>query len=383
MYTTKKIKAASTPELDMLARESGRCYSKVVSLIRKTRVKKGLWLSQGAVQKYMRLRGYRLHSQTVQAIIQSYFDGLKSYFEVKRSDDTAKPPKRTPKFYKIRWIQNGISFKDGVVRLSNGKGSEPITLKSDARPTYVEMYFQRGNYYFSLVYKVQTPPKRKTGKTVAVDMGEIHPIVSHDGKQTIIYNGRLLRALRQYLNKFKAHIQSKMDRCKHRSNHWYRLRRVKQKILAKLNAQIKDAEHKITSRFISDCIRAKADTIVIGDLTGIRDRAKYSKKSNQKIHQWAYARLQSMICYKAELAGLKIKFVSEAYTSQTCPQCGNRKKTTNRNYHCNHCGFEYHRDGVGAINIWNKVSGYLLHPVVGAMASPIGVRFDWHLCKSG
>ena len=383
MYTTKKIKAASTPELDMLARESGRCYSKVVSLIRKTRVKKGLWLSQGAVQKYMRLRGYRLHSQTVQAIIQSYFDGLKSYFEVKRSDDTAKPPKRTPKFYKIRWIQNGISFKDGVVRLSNGKGSEPITLKSDARPTYVEMYFQRGNYYFSLVYKVQTPPKRKTGKTVAVDMGEIHPIVSHDGKQTIIYNGRLLRALRQYLNKFKAHIQSKMDRCKHRSNHWYRLRRVKQKILAKLNAQIKDAEHKITSRFISDCIRAKADTIVIGDLTGIRDRAKYSKKSNQKIHQWAYARLQSMICYKAELAGLKIKFVSEAYTSQTCPQCGNRKKTTNRNYHCNHCGFEYHRDGVGAINLWNKVSGYLLHPVVGAMASPIGVRFDWHLCKSG
>ena len=383
MYTTKKVKAKPTPELDALAHEAGRVYSKVVSLIHKVHKKKKIWLSQGAVQKYMRLRGYRLHSQTVQAIIQSYFDGLKSYFEVKKSDDTAKPPKRTPKFYKIRWIQNGISFKDGVVRLSNGKGRAPITLKSDARPTYVEMYFQRGNYYFSLVYKVQTPPKRKTGKTFAVDMGEIHPIVSHDGKQTIIYNGRLLRALRQYLNKFKAPIQSKMDRCKHRSNHWYRLRRVKQKILAKLNAQIKDAEHKITSRFISDCIRAKADTIVIGDLTGIRDRAKYSKKSNQKIHQWAYARLQSMICYKAELAGLKIKFASEAYTSQTCPQCGNRKKTTNRNYHCNHCGFEYHRDGVGAINLWNKVSGYLLHPVVGAMASPIGVRFDWHLCKSG
>ena len=48
-----------------------------------------------------------------------------------------------------------------------------------------------------------------------------------------------------------------------------------------------------------------------------------------------------------------------------------------------HCGFEYHRDGVGAINLYNKVSGFLLSPVVGAMASPIGVRFDWHLCKSG
>ena len=381
MYTTKKVKAPKTPKLDMLASEAGRAYSKVISLMRKVKRKKGFWLSQGAVQKYMRLKGYNLHSQTLQAIIQSYFDSLKSYFRVSKSNPDAKPPKRTPHFYKVRWIQNGITFKDGVVRLSNGKGNAPITLKSDVRPAYVEMYFQRGSYYFSLVYEVQIPPKRKTGKAVAIDMGEIHPIVSHDGEDTIIYNGRALRAIKQYLNKFKAYIQSKMDRCKHRSNRWYRLKRIKTKILAKLNAQIKDAEHKITSRFISDCIKAKADTIVMGDIKGIRKRAKFSKKSNQKVHQWAFARLQSMICYKAELAGLKVKFVSEAYTSQTCPRCGSRKKPTNRNYHCNHCGFAYHRDGVGAINLYNKVSGFILSPVVGVMASPIGVRFHPHLCK--
>ena len=69
--------------------------------------------------------------------------------------------------------------------------------------------------------------------------------------------------------------------------------------------------------------------------------------------------------------------------ARCCPKCGNRKKPTNRNYHCNHCGFEYHRDGVGAINIWNKVSGFILNPVVGVMASPIGVRFHPHLCKFG
>ena len=383
MYTTKKVKCDKTPELDVLASESGRVYSKVVSLIRKVKRNKGFWLSQGSVQKYMRLRGYNLHSQTIQAIIQAYFDSLKSYFQVVKKNPDAKPPKCTRKYFKVRWIQNGISFKDGVVRLSNGKGNKPITLKSDVKPAYVEMYFQRGSYYFSLVYKVQVPPKRETGKVVAIDMGEIHPIVSHDGEHTIIYNGRALRAIKQYLNKFKAYIQSKMDRCKQRSNRWYHLKRIKQKIFTKLNAQIKDAEHKITSRFISDCLRAKADTIVMGKLKDIRKRAKFSRKSNQKVHQWSFARLQFMIGYKAELAGLKVKFVSEAYTSQTCPQCGNRKKPTNRNYHCNHCGFEYHRDGVGAINIWNKVSGYLLHPVVGAMASPIGVRFNTYLCKHG
>ena len=383
MYTTKKVKVDKTPALDTLAHEAGRVYSKVVSLIRKVKRKKGFWLSEKAVKKYMKLRGYQLHSQTIQAIIESYFDSLKSYFRVVKSNPDAKPPKRTPKFFKVRWKSSAISLKAGILRLSNGKGHEPITVKSDVKPTYVEMYFQRGSYYFSLVYKVHVPPKLETGKAVAIDMGEIHPIVSHDGERTIIYNGRALRAIKQYLNKFKAHIQSKMDRCKQRSNRWYRLKRIKTKILAKLNAQIKDAEHKITSRFISDCIKAKADTIVMGDLKGIRKRVKFSKKSNQKVHQWAFARLQFMICYKAELAGLKVKFVSEAYTSQTCPRCGNRKKPTNRNYHCNHCGFEYHRDGVGAINIWNKVSGFLLSPVVGVMASPIGVRFDSHLCKLG
>ena len=383
MHTTKKVKSKPTPQLDMLARESGRLYSKVVSYLRKIHRKKGFWLSEGAMQKCMRLRGYRLHSQTVQAVVSSYYDSLKSYFRVVKSNPNAKPPKRTPRHFKVRWKSSAIRHKDGVVYLSNGKGREPITLKSDALPIYVELYFQRGCYYFSLVYEVQTPPKRDTGKAVAIDMGEIHPIVSHDGQSTIIYNGREVRAIRQYLNKLKAHFQSKMDRCKQRSNRWYRLKRIKVKILAKLNTQIKDAEHKITSRFISDCIKAKADTIVIGDLKGIRKRAQFSKKSNQKVHQWAFARIQSMICYKAEMAGLKVKFVSEAYTSQTCPKCGNRKKPANRNYHCNHCGFEYHRDGVGAINLWNKVSGFLLSPVVGVMASPIGVRFHPHLCKHG
>ena len=99
--------------------------------------------------------------------------------------------------------------------------------QTDVKPVYVEMYFQRGSYYFSLVYKVHPPPKRETDKVVAIDMGEIHPIVSHDGEQTIIYNGRALRAIKQYINKLTAYIQSKMDRCKQRSNRWYRLRRIK------------------------------------------------------------------------------------------------------------------------------------------------------------
>ena len=331
----------------------------------------------------MRHKEYALHSQSIQACADSYFDSLKSFFQVRKSHTEAKPPKRTPKYFKVRWKSGAIRMKKGQLILSNGKGHPPVILENvDEKPNYVEMYFKRGHYYFALVYKVDIPPKQETGITVSVDMGEVHPIVSFNGKRTTIYNGRQLRSIMQYRNKVKAHFSAKMDRCKKRSKRWYRLLKAKRSTLDKLDAQIKDAEHKITTRFISDCQRAKADTIVIGDLNGIRDNIKYSKKSNQKLHQWTFARIAQKITYKAELAGIKVISTSEAYTSQTCPQCGHRKKPNKRNYHCKQCEFTYHRDGVGAINIFNKVSGLINNPVVGALASPFGVRYYQHLCRS-
>jgi len=383
MYITKTRKTKRTSQLDDLARASGRCYSKVVSLVRKTHKQKNFWLSKGWVQKYLRHKAYPLHSQSIQACADTYFDSLKSFFEVRKSNTEAKPPKRTPKYFKVRWKSGAIRVKDGHLYLSNGKGRKPVILENVPEiPKYVEMYFKRGHYYFALVYKVDVPSKQETGITVSVDMGEIHPVVSFDGRRTTIYNGRLLRYIKQYREKVRARFTAKMDRCEKRSKRWYRLLKAKRRTLDKFDAQIKDAEHKITSRFISDCQRAKADTIVIGDLNGIRENIKYSKKSNQKLHQWTFARIADKITYKAELAGIHIVSVSEAYTSQTCPTCGHRKKTNNRNYHCPKCDFKYHRDGVGAINIFNKASGLINNPVVGTLAFPLGVRYNQHLCRS-
>ena len=382
MYLTQTLKYKKTQQLDRLARESGRCYSKVVSLVRQIKQCKGFWLSKGAVQKYLRHKDYALHSQSVQACVDSYFDCLKSFFEVRKSNSDAKPPKRTRKFFKVRWKSGAIRLKDDQLILSNGKGREPVILEDvSEKPNYVEMHFKRGCYYFALVYKVDVPPKQETGPTVSVDIGEIHPIVSFDGKRTTIYNGRFVRSIKRYREKIKADFQSKMDTCKKRSRKWYRLLKTKRSTLEKLDAQLNDAEHKITSRFISDCHRAKADTIVIGDLNGIRESIKYSKKSNQKLHQWAFSRIAQKIHYKAELAGIKVVSKSEAWTSQTCPKCGNRKKPSDRNYTCK-CGFKYHRDGVGAINIRQKYLDRLGDPVVADMAPPLGFRLEVSVASS-
>ena len=55
--------------------------------------------------------------------------------------------------------------------------------------------------------------------------------------------------------------------------------------------------------------------------------------------------------------GKKFLDVEESYTSQTCPSCGNRRKTSSEVYACRECGFTQDRDVVGALNILLKALG--------------------------
>ena len=105
------------------------------------------------------------------------------------------------------------------------------------------------------------------------------------------------------------------------------------------------------------------------------------KKTSQKLSQWSSGKSRRMLTYKAEHKGMTVVLEKEYYTSQTCPSCKNCYKPEGRNYQCSQCGFSYHRDGVGSFNIRQK---YLCeNTVVGAMASPIGLRYKPNaLCSS-
>ena len=84
-----------------------------------------------------------------------------------------------------------------------------------------------------------------------------------------------------------------------------------------------------------------------------------------------------MTTYKAKALGIQVVSIDEAYTSQTCPKCGNRKKLTNRNYTCK-CGFQYHSDGVGV----KKYLGDFGVPVVADIAPPVGFRSELNRCSA-
>ena len=408
MYRTIRINLPKEYNqlLIALSLVAGRVYSKTVSLIRKTHKKKGFWLSIGAIKKFLRLKNYPLHSQTVQALIESYFDSLKSFF--KQNSENKHPPFRTPKYHSIPFKQSAIKVKEGKIYLSLGKGQNPLVFDlPGGRPTkswhreqpkhiirYAEICYDniKRQYYLVLTVLMDAVKETRYTKVVSIDLGEIHPITTTDGKTTtVIYNGRLIRSIKQYREKTKAKFAELLSRCKKYSRRWWKLTKSKNRQLRKLNAQIKDAIHKITRHFANWCKSNRVGVVVIGKLTGIRDNINYGKKVNQKLHQWAFAEFTRQLKYKLVEFGIKVEMQNEAYTSKTCPNCGKKNSPSGRNYECKRCGFEYHRDGVGCLNILDKYRGTgafskqeMLFPRSrGGWQPPQvkGVLFNFHLCN--
>ncbi len=333
MYRTIRINLPKEYNqlLMTLALIAGRIYSKTVSLIRKVHKKKRVWLSIGAVQKYLRLRNYPLHSQTMQALVEQYFDNLKSFFG--QSGDKKRPPYRTSKYHSIPFKQSAIKVKDGKIRLSLGKGREPLIFNLPKEPKqkvrYAEICWDRTQRIYYLVLTVRQDAVKATRftKVVSIDLGEIHPITTTDGKVTIIYNGRLIRAIKQYREKLKAKFSNMLSRCKKYSKRWWKLTKSKNRQLRKLNAQIKDAIHKITRHFANWCKKNRVGVVVIGNLTGIRKSIDYGSKTNQKLHQWTFAEITRQLRYKLAEFGIAVDELSEKDTTKTCPSCSLRSPT--------------------------------------------------------
>ncbi len=334
-----------------------------------------------------------LHSQSRQAVRERYFKSWKSYAVLKKSGsvENPNPPNNRKNYMTTRFKKSAIRFVEGAllgkrVKLSLAQGHPKIDIplpsnfdmsKAEHIAT-IDLCYHYGQWTLHFSYKYETETTATGGEVVGVDIGEIHPIVSHDGQDTHIYNGRYMRSLYRHRNKVLAGFSQAISRCKRHSKRWWRLTRRKWKRIRKIDNQIKDALHKHTTKFVKYCHTKGIGTIVLGGLTGIRKSIDYGKRANQKLHQWAFGKITELITYKAKALGIKVKMIDESYTSQTCPKCGNRKKPNNRNYICK-CGFKYHRDGVGAINIRAKYLGHFGVPVVAEkvsdrMTPPLGFR---------
>lgn len=379
-YTVRKLKLGKTEQIDSLARAAGELYSRTLASFWRVVRKKSKWLKPSSMMRWCNSTG--LHAHSADAVVQSFFAAIKSWRELRKSNPDAKPPKRRRFYYRVQWKSSGIRVRNGNLLLSNGKGNQPLILPWQWEvPKLVEIGWDGKQYELRAIYVSEQELQPIGTKIAAADLGEIHLATIHDGDNTFIVNGRLLRSLRRYQNKLKAKLSSLIDTKKRGSLRRKKLIKSKYRQLTKLKHQIKDVLHKLTTWTICTLHRKGVKTLVIGDVRDIRKRIDYGAKVNQKLHQWVAGQTRQILSYKAQRLGIDTPLQDERYTSQECPACDKRHKPRGRNYKCS-CGFKFHRDGVGSINIRKKYLG-IDSPVVGVMASPIGVRYRPHLqCSS-
>jgi putative transposase len=378
MYQVRRVNIGKTDQLDELARECGRLYSQTLVSFWRTVRHKGIWLKPKHLMRWY--TSDKLHAHTADACVQAFFASLKSWRERKKAGEPdAKPPRKRKWYFRIEYKRSAMVRKFGVLRLSNGRGNEPLVLNWPWElPVTVVIHWTGTQYEAIATYEQQRAyGPFPVGKVAGIDLGEVHMAVSHDGERTSILNGRLLRSKRQYQNKLKARLQARIDVKKKGSRRRKQLTAAKSRQLRKLTNQIKDIEHKQTTRLITTLHEQGVQTVVIGDVRDIRQDNDVGHTNNQKIHQWSAGSIRFKLTYKAERLGMDVALQDEHYTSRTCSACGYvRSKVKGRVFRCPKCGWTYHRDGVGAMNIRYKYRGELgSRHVVGAMAPPTSLRY--------
>jgi len=204
----------------------------------------------------------------------------------------------------------------------------------------------------------------RMGRSIlAVDLGErvaaTAVLLQNGTVKKVKFLGREVRGIRRHYAWVRKRLQEK------------KLRKGVKRIGQKEKRTVKDALHKI-SKEIVEIADANNAIIALGDLTGIRDRAKgKGKRFNRIISNMPFYTLSKFIEYKAIHKGRPVVVGSEAYTSRECHICGcEGRRRTQGLFVCKYHG-EYNADANGAINFGKKIErdlGYM--PLSGVVCEP-------------
>jgi len=204
---------------------------------------------------------------------------------------------------------------------------------------------------------------------IGIDIGAVNLAVVSTPSAVLFFSGREWWHRRQRWKEIREKLQKER-----------RFRTIK-RIGDKERRYNNDLAHKISRAIVEAAKKERNPVIVMEDLTNIRDDMDFSSEQNYKNHGWFFNRLQSFIAYKAIDAGIPVFFVNPAWTSATCPKCGdahpkNRDRKMHR-YKCQYCGYTLNDDLVAARNIarlFKHVASDYMSGVMGCMTQPLRVR---------
>ena len=306
--------------LDYLCLLAKNLYNVALYNIRQQYFKDKTYLNYNALDKLLYSNvDYKAipYRQSAQQILRSVDKTYSSFFKGIKSDKNKGKKVRLPRYkdkekgrYVLVYTNQCFRYKNNIIRLkgANGVWYEFYTDKENLQQVRL---IPKGNHIVvEIIYNVEYELKEDNNRYASIDLG-LNNIVALSSNvcNSILYNGRPLKSINRYYNKYKAELQSKLESNKYTSKRINRL-------TFRRNNKIKDYMHKLSSAIIQYMEANTLNTLIVGKNDGWKTNIDIGRVNNQNFVSIPFNMLISMLEYKCKLAGINIIIVNEAYTSK-------------------------------------------------------------------
>lgn len=279
-----------------------------------------------------------LHSHTYQQCLKVLEKNWKSYFasikDYKKNPNKYKGEPKPPKFKnhtnkknEVIFTEAGIRVKNNILMLSLSKAmQEKFQVKSlnfsmsiEKLPVNFEALQQIKikwdnsikQWYLILIYNKEEENKVTGNNIMSIDLGRdnLATLTFLEDTESYLIDGKVLKSKISYYNKEIARLNSIGMKQVGDSKKFKNTKQIN-KLYAKRNNFVNNYIHKASRKIMDLALQHNCNTIVIGDIEGIKQENDIKSFVNMP-HQ----KLVDKIEYKAKLVGLKVVYVKENYTS--------------------------------------------------------------------
>ncbi len=228
-----------------------------------------------------------------------------------------------------------------ICRLLPGEHQHEMLVDPAWKIGGAELVWREGVYYLHLTQTREIPPVRGAEDVLGVDLGICNVATDSTGAQ---FTGSAIRKRRSRFVARRGALQRRGTRSAKR--HLQKMRRRERRWM-------KDINHCIAKTLVAKAAVSRK-ALALEDLTGLREEITVRRENRYERHSWAFYQLRLFLTYKAAWAGVEVRLVDPAYTSQTCSRCGYcspANRQSQASFRCQRCGFCCHADYNAAMNI--------------------------------
>ena len=238
---------------------------------------------------------------------------------------------RLPKLGWIRMFEK-LRFKGEVIK---------VTLSRTAHRWFVSITVDTG--------KTNAPRDTRGLPVIGIDVG-INSLATLDTGRKY----RNPRPLKRYERKLKREQRSLRKKV-FLSNNWYKQKRKVERIHYRIACIRIDAQHKATTEIVNRVSMIGIETLKITNMLK-------NKKLAKALSDAALGGFLEKLKSKAEGLGIPVIEAPQFYaSSKTCSRCRHKKEKlslSERQYHCDICGYSVDRDVNAAINLKHLAVGH-------------------------